>query len=194
MMTLFTTLNLFAISRLKSTWKHVSKPLRLSYEQLEHSMNPVSNFSGYRDMLARATIPCVPYVGVVTKDVTALEELPTLAKDQYLHWTKLSHIAKTLREFFRFQTSSYEFEEDKLIISELLNFEEADMIKEEEMLGVSLSVEPDTASTKLDRTPVPPSNQGPKTARRLSMPTPATNEELVAGMLCLSNQICQMVP
>lgn len=77
MVTVFTMLESNAISRLKRTWKLVKKGKRELMKRYAEMLKPMSNFAGYRDLLNSAELPCVPYIGMTTKDLVMLEEMAT---------------------------------------------------------------------------------------------------------------------
>lgn len=77
LVTVFSTLESHAISRLKKTWKLVKKAKREIVKRYGDLIKPMSNFSGYRELLNQAELPCVPYIGITTKDMVSIEELPT---------------------------------------------------------------------------------------------------------------------
>jgi len=65
-------LNLIAIRRLHKTWRHVPKKSWDSLEELESIMSPHQNYKRYRQVMAGVRGPCLPYLGVVTRDVTMI--------------------------------------------------------------------------------------------------------------------------
>jgi hypothetical protein len=143
------SLNMFCITRLKSSWKYVSRALRTSFENLSTSLKPLSNFAGYREMLAHSHGPCVPYLAVLTKDLVNLHELPTRAESNpsHLNWHKLSTMARVLRQFFKFQPQCYQFDREPEILNELFHLNAQDLIQQDDWLSVSLTVEADGDAT-----------------------------------------------
>jgi RasGEF domain len=67
-------LNLAAIARLKQSWKHVPLKLVGTLETLRDLMSPHSNYDLYRTALTTAAFPVLPYQGVLTKDLTFIED------------------------------------------------------------------------------------------------------------------------
>lgn len=69
-----------AISRLKLSWERVPKRLNQKLEQLSALFDMSHNFKQYREALYQCSAPVVPYLAIMPKDLTSLEELPTLIK------------------------------------------------------------------------------------------------------------------
>jgi hypothetical protein len=149
MMHIYMTLNMFCITRLKSSWKYVSRSLRASFENLSSSLKPLSNFAGYREMLAQASGSVVPYLAVLTKDLANLHELPTRSdiNSTHLNWHKLSTTARVLRQFLRFQQSPYQFEREQDILNELFHLDALHLIAQDDLLSISQAIEVDGDSS-----------------------------------------------
>jgi hypothetical protein len=175
MFTVYMTLNLFCLTRLYKSWKTIPRSMRVVFEKFDTMLKPMSNFSGYREKIAQAPMPCVPYVGILTKDLVALDELPNyedddggttstdvphVASDLPLNVFKMTHISKVMHSFFKRQKATYGYTEDDAIIYELLHPEGPDgqgIIPETELVAVSERVEPDPQSRSGSRTLVPES-------------------------------------
>jgi hypothetical protein len=109
LMTIYFTLSSTDIVRLKKTWKLVPRVKVDQFNSYDELLSPISNFSGYRELLAFAELPCVPYTAVTTKDMVAAEEMPTKVAApaeagqappespvMRINWNKMKTIAKLL--------------------------------------------------------------------------------------------------
>lgn len=81
----------------------MSKALRTTLKRHEQNVRLLSNFGGYREMLRSSSLPCIPYIGVTTKDLVALEELPTYSQENpsHVNWIKMTKIARIFSENVR---------------------------------------------------------------------------------------------
>jgi hypothetical protein len=126
--------------------------MKILFNLQSQTLKPMSNFSGYRDLLAAASAPGVPYLAVVTKDVISIEEMSTYSdeKPDHLNVFKFATLAKVLRPFFRFQNVDYDFEEIPELISEFYNLESSNLIATEDLTVTSLMVEQPEIESPLD--------------------------------------------
>lgn len=128
MMNIFTTLNTNSIWKLRKSWKYVDNKRGKTFSRFEAMIKPMSNFSGYRDMLNHTKVPAVPALAILTKDMVAIEEMPTFALDDddnptnYLNWFKFVQISAVLTEqFIRFIKTGYDTEPLPGLFDELMN-------------------------------------------------------------------------
>jgi hypothetical protein len=146
MMNVYLSLQIFPLSRLKRTCKAVPRALNNEYKRFEALLRPMNNFSGYREMIANAATPCTPYIGVVTKDIVALEEMPSQDEDDptFLNWFKVTQISKALLPVLRMQRASFSFETHPDLFYELVHPDAAGQLPSNEALvQLSEQVEPD---------------------------------------------------
>lgn len=144
MMTVYMSLQLHCISRLKKTWKTVPKALRQQFQRHEAQLRPMSNFSGYREMMAKAPLPCVPYIGITAKDIVALDELPTYEEDSdRISWFKMTQISKVLMDqVLKFKKADYHWAEVPDIYAEMVNPESIGLLDEDRLIEQSILIEP----------------------------------------------------
>lgn len=128
MMNIFTTLNTNSLWKLRKSWKYVDNKRGKTFTRFEAVIKPMSNFSGYREMLAHTKVPAVPALAILTKDMVAIEEMPTWAMDDddnptnYLNWFKFVQISSVLTEqFIRFTKTGYDIEPLPGLFDELMN-------------------------------------------------------------------------
>lgn len=63
MAALIAALNTPPIRRLKRTWEQVNPRLISLLDDLEKTLDSGKNFTGYRNLLAQVSLPCVPFIG-----------------------------------------------------------------------------------------------------------------------------------
>ena len=68
------------------------------------------NFKSYREALAAAQLPIVPYLGLYPKDLTSLEENPTIVEEKLVNFEKMRTIRKIVNQLREYQLRSYPFQ------------------------------------------------------------------------------------
>jgi len=81
--------------------------------------------------LNTANVPLIPYLGLYPRDLTSLEESPTLISDM-INFTKLREIWKIVNQFIKFQSSKFKILPNPEVIYSLKNVDifETKMLKE----------------------------------------------------------------
>lgn len=59
---------------MRLTWEAVNKKAVKKYEKLLAVWDVSANYRKYRELLKSTTPPCVPYLGLIGKDIWAIEE------------------------------------------------------------------------------------------------------------------------
>jgi hypothetical protein len=62
------------VGRLRQTWELVGRNAMKQYNKLLDDFNVSGNYRGYREMLKQVSPPCVPYLGLLGKDLFSIEE------------------------------------------------------------------------------------------------------------------------
>eukprot|EP01102_Stenamoeba_stenopodia_P009133 TRINITY_DN2679_c0_g1_i1.p1 TRINITY_DN2679_c0_g1~~TRINITY_DN2679_c0_g1_i1.p1 ORF type:complete len:917 (-),score=231.43 TRINITY_DN2679_c0_g1_i1:139-2889(-) len=94
LMSVMSALQHSAITRLKQTWKLISPKHLQIYEQLCDLASLDGNHGAYRLAIQRASPPYIPYQGLYLKDLTFIEEKPTVMDNDHINFGKLNHLAK----------------------------------------------------------------------------------------------------
>nr|XP_002126176.3 rap guanine nucleotide exchange factor 1 [Ciona intestinalis] len=120
-----------------------------------------SSFRTYREALAEATQPCIPYLGLILQDLTFIhlgnqDELAPGIINFRKRWQQFS-ILDTMR---RFKQSQYQFQRDDEVIRLIGRFD--DYLSEEALWGLSLSIKPRQHRARRQITPT--EDQSPTTA------------------------------
>jgi len=103
-------LNCSAIGRLHLTWDEVNKA-KLNPQKVMAITQPSKNYSAYRDIVATAQPPFIPYLGLYLSDLTFIEDgnPDTLPDGAYVNFEKCSMVAKVIQDLCKFQLQPYNF-------------------------------------------------------------------------------------
>jgi len=100
-----------SISRLKKTWEKVSSSKVKLLKDLETLFNPTRNYKQYRESLFSSDLPAIPHIGVIPKDLIALEEVnPNEADGGLINLSKMRMVYRIVIQIRRFQKESYKIE------------------------------------------------------------------------------------
>jgi len=106
-----------------------------------------SSFRAYRQALAEATPPCIPYIGLILQDLTFVHiGNPELLPDGSINFAKRWQQFNILDNMKRFKKGQYQFKSNEKIANFFSNFD--DCISEEEMWRISEAIKPRGRSTK----------------------------------------------
>jgi len=137
-------LNFAAISRLKLSWEKVARKHMVKYRELCELFDMSLNFKNYRETLQGSQPPLVPYLGLIPKDLTALEEMPNFLETGLVNFDKMRTLRKILTQIREYQTRGYPFH----IIPELATFlKHLKLLSKETAFQSSLDFEPRTKKT-----------------------------------------------
>jgi hypothetical protein len=105
-MAILAGLNSTSVSRLKNTWKELTKGTIKKFEKLRVLMDTVMNFKPYRDAIQSCLshkTHCIPFMGVFLKDIVFIEEgnqsdkVDSTTNTQTFNFSKRHLIAKTIQ-------------------------------------------------------------------------------------------------
>eukprot|EP01117_Protostelium_nocturnum_P012300 TRINITY_DN4527_c0_g1_i1.p1 TRINITY_DN4527_c0_g1~~TRINITY_DN4527_c0_g1_i1.p1 ORF type:complete len:1113 (+),score=446.73 TRINITY_DN4527_c0_g1_i1:200-3538(+) len=103
-------LNHFTISRLEKTWERLTKKSLTQMDSLSSLFEMSSNYKTYRNTLASSNIPIIPYIGLVPKDITSLEESPTKLPSGLINVGKLRNLSKSVNQIRQYQSSKFKID------------------------------------------------------------------------------------
>ncbi|PRP77868.1 hypothetical protein PROFUN_08542 [Planoprotostelium fungivorum] len=133
-------LNYSAISRLVQTWEKVGRKYMVKYNRLCSLFEMTHNFKNYRDAIqAHGDKPMIPYLGLIPKDLTALEELPTFTSDNLVNFEKMRKLHRTLKVIRDAQQRQYNVPIEPELVTYLKHLS---LLSKEEAFGLSLQREP----------------------------------------------------
>jgi len=102
-------LNSAAVQRLKDCWKELPPKLSKKFLSMEDFLSPAKNFKLYRKKNKSASLPTIPLLSVILRDILHINETPTYI-DNLLNYQKFVGISKTLSLFTIYLTVPYQFE------------------------------------------------------------------------------------
>eukprot|EP00123_Amoebidium_parasiticum_P021424 comp6680_c0_seq1/m.2468 comp6680_c0_seq1/g.2468 ORF comp6680_c0_seq1/g.2468 comp6680_c0_seq1/m.2468 type:complete len:774 (-) comp6680_c0_seq1:79-2400(-) len=103
-------LNHGALSRMKKTWEAMKPESMKQLKELQTVVSQDHNFGVYRKTLAEANesgAAAIPIMGLIMKDLTAINEMPKLLDNGYINFRKLSSIYGVIKTIERFQERAY---------------------------------------------------------------------------------------
>uniref|UniRef100_A0A6B2LA23 Ras-GEF domain-containing protein n=1 Tax=Arcella intermedia TaxID=1963864 RepID=A0A6B2LA23_9EUKA len=128
------------ISRLKKSWALVDPKSKERLDNLLIIMSSTQNFKTFRDILNDLTPPCVPFVGIIVKDMTFIDDgNQTIIHDEMLNVSKLHLFGTVIEGMHRLQQGGFNFS-PVIPIQDILELSKD--IKEADLWKVSLAVEP----------------------------------------------------
>eukprot|EP01122_Echinamoeba_exundans_P012075 TRINITY_DN4979_c0_g1_i1.p1 TRINITY_DN4979_c0_g1~~TRINITY_DN4979_c0_g1_i1.p1 ORF type:complete len:1714 (-),score=161.57 TRINITY_DN4979_c0_g1_i1:184-5325(-) len=156
MLTVFLTLSMECVSRLRKTWDWSNQILHDQFAKLKEDIRPMQNFAGYRELLRKAPAPCIPYLAVLMRDMVMVEEVLSQTSSEGRQTGilyNLSHLQTATRvlhsQFVQFSKARFSFEEDPILYREILNPAAFDLIHEDALMDKAKHLEPEKSrSTK----------------------------------------------
>lgn len=106
MMEIFSALHMSAISRIEKTWSHVGSEEKKIVAEITKLIE--SNYKAYREMLDLVEPPCIPIQEVQMRDLTFIEENPTVLDNGWINFTKINMLGKAYKTMKRFQATPYD--------------------------------------------------------------------------------------
>ncbi|KAF9578530.1 hypothetical protein BGW38_005619, partial [Lunasporangiospora selenospora] len=111
-----------------------------TFKELEQLMSSERSYAEYRASLKTRSMPCIPYLGVHSRDLLSISEgNKDFRIDGTLHWQKFILLTEVISTVMSFQKSSYTAKPDP-IISRIIT--ETPVLSEDEMYAKSTAVEP----------------------------------------------------
>jgi len=136
-----------AIARLSQSFALVPSKLQNALTELQNLIYPMCNYKAYRNAVANATPPLLPIQGVVLKDLTSIEELPTLS-GKYVQFDKLQCIAAIVSNFRAIQRSTpYSFVVESVLRHSLKSLSSRECMSEDALYQLSRELEPPSSTT-----------------------------------------------
>lgn len=129
------------VARLKQTWANLSRKIAVKFETLQALFDINQNHKNYREALSVASAPLVPYLGLFSKDLTALEDGMEMYVDarKQINVNKFRLIFDTVKRFAKYQEITYRFPIDPAIMEYLETYLP---IPEADAFAASLVCEP----------------------------------------------------
>lgn len=132
------------IYRLDKTWQHVNKRYtkdKVQFDSLSKIFSDTNNYECLRQHLSNCELPCIPYLGIYSRDIIYINEVH---REETLQRT--NGMNNILRSFEIFQTSQYD---NLTFVEEVYNYlvsnryiDELQRFIEDENYRRSLEIEP----------------------------------------------------
>ncbi len=132
------------VSRLTQTWDVVPAASAQTFQRLQKLIDNRKNYDNYRKALKEAPLPCFPYVGLVLKDLTFIEDGNESFLDDkktVINFQKMHMIGRMFGQVQKFQQSPYEFEV-KPVLSAWLRAGRKIVTSDDELYALSFQCQP----------------------------------------------------
>uniref|UniRef100_A0A4W3K918 Rap guanine nucleotide exchange factor 3-like n=1 Tax=Callorhinchus milii TaxID=7868 RepID=A0A4W3K918_CALMI len=107
-----------AVSRLSKTWEGLTNKTRRVYQSFERLMDPSRNHRAYRMVAGKLSLPFLPFMPLLIKDLTFIEEGNKTFVNNLVNFEKMRMIARTVNLFRRCRTHSQSKCSDCVIVSD----------------------------------------------------------------------------
>jgi len=129
-----------AVSRMKKTWKGISKTALQTYEELRVFVSSDSNYKHCREAVENIAPPCVPYLGIYLKDLVFIQDgTPDRLGPSVVNFAKRRRIAEVITALSLFRHTPYPFRPVP-VIQHLID--KSDGLSEVQAFNLSLLSEP----------------------------------------------------
>eukprot|EP01113_Clastostelium_recurvatum_P000408 TRINITY_DN1017_c0_g1_i4.p1 TRINITY_DN1017_c0_g1~~TRINITY_DN1017_c0_g1_i4.p1 ORF type:complete len:704 (-),score=187.22 TRINITY_DN1017_c0_g1_i4:302-2413(-) len=148
-MSIIAGLNNTAVTRLKKLQARLPSKARETLTRLETAMSFSNNYRGYRDRLSfisKQGVPLVPYMALILKDVTFINDGNSDQIDGIIHSEKLFRLGGTIVSFMKMRDVPYTMKVEDSLNRMLLNLK---CLPEKRLLEYSLAAEPNDALSEI---------------------------------------------
>ncbi|PRP79939.1 ras-specific guanine nucleotide-releasing factor 1 [Planoprotostelium fungivorum] len=114
-------LNHYTISRLEKTWERVSRKSMSTFDNLSRLFEMSSNYKSYRMQLTCSDPPLIPYIGLWPKDITSVEEIPTITSEGHINISKLRNLCRFITQMKTYQGTKYRIDQSPDLYAYLKN-------------------------------------------------------------------------
>ncbi|CAO3593940.1 unnamed protein product [Absidia cylindrospora] len=144
LMAILAGVNNAAILRMKHTQEAIKKKkIYKRFQSLEKLMSSDRSYASYRMALkAHTTCPSIPYLGILSQDLIALDEAnKDMKSDGTIHWDKFRLMGESIMTIIKCQQQrpSYNMMPDKAVLNWIAN---GSILSEEEQYTQSIKNEP----------------------------------------------------
>jgi hypothetical protein len=97
-----------SVSRLKWTSEKLNKSAKASLQELEQLMSMEGSFKNYREAVKNTSnLAVVPYIGVILKDLTFIEDGNPNTIEDLINWSKRKLVFDVVGDYMRSQIVPY---------------------------------------------------------------------------------------
>ena len=137
-MAIYSALSSAPVQRLKSSWRGVPLTSWKLFNNFESFFSMQQNFARCRDQMRTVNPPCVPHVGILTKDITFNEENPSFLENGNINFFKFAMVGSIVNRVSLFQSKKYSFERNDSFVQFLKNIK---IVSDEELWNLSMTKE-----------------------------------------------------
>jgi len=136
-------LNSSAIVRLSKTWSLLPTKFKDALEYFQNQISHNKNYQKYRHILKTCEKPCIPFFGIILKDITFTEDGNSqYRKETLINISKFRNLAMIVEDYNSFKIP-YNFKEVPVIQNWLhTNIIDVDEKDEQDLYNLSLKIEP----------------------------------------------------
>jgi len=102
------------VERLTESWENVSEEHKKKFDNMKLMMSPELNYVNLREKMSKLPRGCpfLPYFGLLLKDLTTLEEIPTYypANKALINWPKMRKLSIIFQDIFYVQSHPWSFD------------------------------------------------------------------------------------
>ncbi|KAJ3426673.1 guanine nucleotide exchange factor [Anaeramoeba flamelloides] len=127
------------VSRLFNMKRDLSKKCIKKYNTLLKLTDVTNGCKNLREHTAKSSLPAMPYVGIITTDLTHIHELPDFVDNNLFNWRKRMRIYEVIVYLRKFKQVGYNF----IYISAIHNFlDKQKILDEDSMWDISFEIKP----------------------------------------------------
>jgi hypothetical protein len=139
LMAVLSGLNEGSIYRLKHTRAEIPPRWAQTFQELQDLMKAEFSYRAYREELANAQPPCIPYIGIYLRDLTYFEEGGSNAEKGMINFKKNKNVYGVIQIIQKYQETPYTYKPIDKVYNYLKNPKGLD---DATLLTLSLKVEP----------------------------------------------------
>uniref|UniRef100_A0A6B2KX66 Cyclic nucleotide-binding domain-containing protein n=1 Tax=Arcella intermedia TaxID=1963864 RepID=A0A6B2KX66_9EUKA len=128
MIQILSSLHSSVISKLKHSWKLISKKDKDLLDTITQLMSTQSHYKAYREAITNLNenTPCIPLIHVICSDLFTIHDTLTdcsVVENEWVNWRKFDVMASRISELVRFNRVNYNLEVEMRVKGMVLNSE-----------------------------------------------------------------------
>ena len=158
------------MARLTNTFSRINKKHTKIFREQQRILNPLMNWSAYREALRVTEPPAIPFLGVSLQDLVYVEEgnsdFIAEGETRIVNFAKFRQWARVVKSVTQFKQPSYNFIEVGIIVSRVLDT--ANRASEDELHALSQAIQPRGSGSQTRRPAAKTSPAKPNFCRKNS--------------------------
>lgn len=110
-----------AVAKLKKSYSLISPQKAQELAELKKIIDPSQSFAFYKEEIAKAQLPAIPFIGRTLTELSALEEVTTKAPDGLINFQKRESLFTKITETLKYQSEEYNIPVVEPVYTYLLN-------------------------------------------------------------------------